>query len=225
MAHRIQTGAQAGYGRAALRLLGLTALPLALWAARLAYTRSAAHGYVVWNLFLAWLPLGLAWLAVKPGRTPWFLRAALGAGWLLFLPNAPYLVTDLKHLSWSAAVPVLYDVVMLFSAALCGLALGLVSLRWMEGAVADRLGVWPGRIFGLFAVCAAGLGVYLGRVLRWNSWDLLTQPAALTRDVWQYVANPVQHWQVWAFVLLFAALLLSAYWPVTALVGADARDR
>jgi uncharacterized membrane protein len=162
---------------------------------------------------------------VRPGRSPWPFRAAFGAGWLLFLPNAPYLVTDLQHLNWGGGVPLLYDVVLLFSAALCGLALGLVSLRWMQSAVSERFGVWPGRAFGLLAVCAAGFGVYLGRVARWNSWDVLTQPAALATEVWQYVSSPVQHWQVWAFTMLFAALLLCAYWPVNALVEARADDR
>ncbi len=216
------------WGRSArpaiLRLVGLTALPAGLLAARVVHTGSPVHAYVAWNLVLAWVPVVCAYLAVRPGRTPRLLRPALGLGWLLFLPNAPYLVTDLMHLH-QGQVPILYDVVLLFSAALCGLALGLVSLHWMEAAVARALGRWPGRLFGVVAACAAGFGVYLGRYLRWNSWDLLVQPTALVRDALQYVVNPVQHWQVWGFVLLFAALLLSAYRPVTAWVGAGQEEQ
>jgi len=209
---------------AVLRLAGLTALPAGLLAARVLHTGSPVHVYVAWNLALAWVPVACAYLAVRPRGTPRLLRAAFGLGWLLFLPNAPYLVTDLKHLHQSQ-IPILDDVVLLFSAALCGLALGLVSLNWMEAAVARAVGNWPGRLFGVAAACAAGLGVYLGRYLRWNSWDLLLQPTAIARDVLQYVVNPVQHWQVWGFVLLFAALLLSAYHPVTALVGAGQEEQ
>jgi len=207
----------------ALRLLGLTALPAGLLAARVVHTGSRVHAYVAWNLVLAWMPLLFAYVSVRPGSTPRLLRAGSGLAWLLFLPNAPYLVTDLMHLHQSQ-IPILYDVVLLFSAALCGLALGLVSLHWMESGVARALGCWPGRLFGAAAACAAGFGVYLGRYLRWNSWDLVTQPAALARDILQYVVHPVQHWQVWGFALLFAALLLAAYRPVTTFLGAEPQE-
>jgi uncharacterized membrane protein len=191
--------------------LGLTALPLLLLVARVVYTREVTYIHIAWNLFLAWLPLAFAHLALRPGSTPWPFRLAFGLAWLLFLPNAPYLVTDLMHLG-PKAVPLLYDVVLLFSAALCGLALGLVSLRWMQAAVAARLGRWPSRVFGIVALGAAGFGVYLGRYLRWNSWDVLLNPSALVRDILQHVAHPVQHWQGWALALLFALLLAFAYW-------------
>jgi len=203
-------GSGAGTGPTAVRLLGMTALPLLLLTARVVHTGQATHTYIAWNIFLAWLPVLFAHLAVRPGATPWPLRLVLGLAWLLFLPNAPYLVTDLKHLH-QGAVPILYDVVLLFSAALCGLALGLVSLRWMQAAVTDRLGRWPGRLFGLGALGAAGFGIYLGRYLRWNSWDLLLNPSALVRDILMHVTHPVQHWQAWALALLFAALLAFAY--------------
>jgi uncharacterized membrane protein len=220
-------GTQAPWGLSArptvLRLLGLTALPAGLLAARVLRTGSSVHTYVAWNLVLAWLPLLFAYLSVRPGSAPRLLRAGFGLAWLLFLPNAPYLVTDLMHLH-QGEVPILYDVVLLFSAALCGLALGLVSLHWMESGVVRAVGRWPGRLFGAAAACAAGFGVYLGRYLRWNSWDLVTQPAALARDIVQYVAHPVQHWQVWGFALLFAALLLAAYRPVTTFLGAEQQE-
>lgn len=217
---RPQRGTGGGYGRTALQLLGLTALPLALQIAKMIYAGHASHVYVAWNLFLAWLPLGFAWLAVRPRATPMAVRVVAGLVWLLFLPNAPYLVTDLMHLRVSGGVPILYDVVLLFSAALCGLALGLVSLRWMQSAVRARLGVWPGRLFGLAALGAAGFGMYLGRYLRWNSWDVLIRPAALAQDIWLRVRHPVQHWQAWALVLLFATLLACVYGALNALPAA-----
>jgi len=204
---------------AVLRLLGLTALPAVLLAARVIRTGSIVHKYVAWNLVLAWLPVAFAYLAVRPGRTPRLLRLGFGLGWILFLPNAPYLVTDLMHLH-QGEVPIMYDVVLLFGAALCGLSLGLVSLHWMEVTAARMLGRWPGRLFGIAAAAAAGFGVYFGRYLRWNSWDLLVRPTALVRDMLHTIAHPVQNWQAWGFALLFAALLLTAHRPVTVLLGA-----
>jgi uncharacterized membrane protein len=201
----------------AARLLGLTTLPVLLLAGRVIYTGSLTHTYIVWNLLLAWLPLAFAYLALRPRTTLRPLRLAFGLAWLLFLPNAPYLVTDMIHLPYGGGIPILYDVVLLFSAALCGLVLGLVSLRWMQTAVAGRLGAWPGRLFGLTALGMAGFGIYLGRYLRWSSWDVVLKPAALARDIWLHVIHPVQHWQAWALALLFAALLTFAYGLLTTL--------
>ena len=95
--------------------------------------------------------------------------------------------------------------------------LGIVSLRWIQAVVANRMGTWLGRLFGLAALGMAGFGIYLGRYLRWSSWDVLLKPAALAHDVWLHVIHPVQHWQAWALALLFAALLTFAYGLLTTL--------
>jgi len=213
------------FGATTAGLLGLTALTVLLIVAAVAYTGQLSYVRLLWNLFLAWAPLGLAWLALRPGATPWPVRLALGLAWLLFLPNAPYLVTDLMHLRYRGPMPLQYDVVLLFTAALNGLALGLISLYWMQEAVAAWLGQWPGRLFALAALGAAGFGVYLGRYGRWNSWDVVVRPAALARDILLHLVHPRQHWQGWALALLFAALLLSAYWPLAILPMASSEGR
>lgn len=205
------------FGPIAVRLLAFTALPLALAAARIVRTGHFTHAFVFWNLLLAWLPLGFAYLALRTRSTP--LRLLFGSLWLVFLPNAPYLVTDLIHLRPANDIPILYDVVLLFSAALAGVALGTVSLRWMQAGVVRTLGLWPGRVFVLASLVAAGFGVYLGRYLRWNSWDAILRPAAVAQDVLQPLLHPVAHWQTWVLSLLFAALLACAYWLPAMLPG------
>lgn len=210
-------GPSSAKGRTIVRLMALAALPLMLTVVRVAYTCSITHAHTIWNLFLAWIPLGLAGLATRSRPTPVLARLACGLGWLLFLPNAPYLITDLVHLHRGGEIPLLYDVVLLFSAATCGLAVGLVSLRWMQVAVSARLGVWLGRTMSVTALGATGFGMYVGRYLRWNSWDVLLRPTSLARDLWLHVAHPVQHWQAWALALLFATLLLLAYGLLAAL--------
>ena len=189
----------------------MTALSLALMLGRVAYTGQLTHVHLAWNLFLAWLPLGLAYLAFQCRATSPPLRTGFGLAWLLFLPNAPYLVTDLMHLPWGSGIPILYDVVMLFSAAMCGLLLGLVSLQWMVSYVARGTRVWIGHTVRLVVLGLTGFGIYVGRYLGWNSWDVLANPAPLAREVWAPIRYPVQHWQAWAFVALFATLLVLAY--------------
>jgi uncharacterized membrane protein len=213
------------FGRTAIRLLGMTALSLALMMARVIYTGQLTYAHIAWNLFLAWLPLGFAYLALQPGATPRLVRLVFGLAWLLFLPNAPYLITDIGHLHRGDQVPLVFDVVLLFSAAMCGLVLGLVSLRYVLAAVARRLGAWPSRLVGLAVLAATGFGIYLGRYLRWNSWDVLVRPLALARDVWLHVRHPLQHWQAWALVLLFAALLTLAYGALMTLNWARPEER
>ena len=200
-------------------LLGLTSLPVGLLLARVAYTRSLVYSHVVWNLALAWVPVGFAWLAVLRGRAPLWLRSLAALGWMLFLPNAPYLITDLVYLHPSGQIPLLYDGVLLFSLGLCGLALGLVSLGWMQEAVAARLGNRAGWVFAVGALAAAGFGVYLGRFLRWNSWDVVVRPAALAEELLLHVTHPLRHWRAWAMSGLFSLLLAFTYWPLASLAG------
>ncbi|HSN77740.1 MAG TPA: DUF1361 domain-containing protein [Anaerolineae bacterium] len=194
------------------RLTVAATFPILLVAARSIYVGQVTSTFLLWNLFLAWLPLLFAALAVVLARRSLLLALVPGLAWLVFLPNAPYLVTDLMHLANDGRVPVLFDTVLLFSFALCGLALGLVSLRWMQGLVAQRWGSLHGWGFAATALGAAGFGIYLGRYGRWNSWDLLTQPSSLLRDVLGWLANPIDHWHTWAMSLLFASLLIFAYW-------------
>ena len=111
-------------------LAGLSLFVLAMLAARMLYTGTRVHGGLAWNLFLAWIPLVLALLLYERARVgaTWRVLAPLGLLWLAFFPNAPYLITDLKHLGHGAQVPVLYDVLLLSDAPWLGLLLGLTSL-------------------------------------------------------------------------------------------------
>lgn len=142
-----------------------------------------------WNLLLAWMPLFFA-LAIRrvldlPAGTLRFGRArsltALSAGWLLFFPNAPYLVTDFVHLKPRYPVPVWFDILLMMSFAWTGLMLGFLSLRVLQEEVVRRMGWSTGRwfVFGALALCS--FGVYVGRIGRWNSWDVLVHPIGLTR--------------------------------------------
>ena len=106
----------------------LSLFTLAMLAFRVAYTRTGDHTWIAWNLVLAWVPFLLALVIYQ--RTPSAPRiqlAGLGALWLLFFPNAPYLLTDFIHLHESRATPLWYDALMLAAFAWTGLLLGFAA--------------------------------------------------------------------------------------------------
>jgi uncharacterized membrane protein len=190
-----------------LTLLIASATPIALLLARIVYTRHIAYLFLLWNLALAWMPLLLAILAWQARRHP-FLALSTGFLWLLFLPNAPYLVTDLIHLRPTPQAPMWYDVIMLFSFALAGLALGLHSLHLMRDLVQRRFGLLPGWIFALVAATLSGFGIYIGRFLRWNSWEIFLHPLHLVSDVAATVSAPTSLLKLLTVVLLFGTITL-----------------
>jgi uncharacterized membrane protein len=189
-----------------LTLLLLSAFSLALYAARFLYSGQITYIFLLWNLFLAWMPLVFAWLAVTWRK--WPPLALLAAFlWLLFFPNAPYLVTDLIHLRPIDPVPLWYDLILLLDFALLGLFLAFVSLSMMQDLVSTRFGPFSGWSFTIAVLGISGLGIYIGRFLRWNSWDLFTRPSLLLNDIWTSLDEP----RTLIISGLLALLLLFAY--------------
>lgn len=163
-------------------LLFASGLSVAMLCMRIIYTNQVTYIFLAGNLFLAWLPFTFALLAYYLRQSSWMLLL-LSALWLLFLPNAPYLITDLIHLHYSNSVPVWYDAIMMFSFALTGLLLGFLSLFLMQSLVVRRFGWRLGWLFVWVVLALSGLGVYIGRFLRWNSWDIFTSPLTLLNSL------------------------------------------
>ena len=135
----------------------------------------------------------------------------MALAWLCFLPNAPYLVTDLVHLPSVRDGRFWVDLVLTLLFALTGLLLGFVSLQLMHRLVAHRWGVLVGWLFSATAAGLAGIGVCLGRFLRWNSWDVVRHPIALLTDVSGWLWNAAAHRSGLKLPLLFAAFLFLGY--------------
>jgi uncharacterized membrane protein len=172
-----------------LMLVVISLFSVALIILRMLHSGQPYYVFLVWNLFLAWLPLLFAWLAVWWRRRP-VPALAMGFLWLLFFPNAPYLVTDLIHLRAIDPVPLWFDLILLLDYAHLGLFLGFVSLREMHGLVSGAFGSLPGWLFVFLVLGLSGLGVYIGRFLRWNSWDLFTRPLTLINDIMANLTEP-----------------------------------
>lgn len=194
-------------------LVGLSLLVTLMVAVRVSETGSLDYANLVWNLFLAWIPLGFALVlydgARRGMRALWLL--ALGGLWLLFFPNAPYLMTDLKYLREFDGAPFWYDAVMAGSAAAAGLALGFLSL-FLVHAVAQRrfgalwawLGVWA-------MLLLSSVGVFLGRFQRFNSWDVFTDPKPIFADLAKGLSDPLNYPRVLAVTIVFSGFLVGGY--------------
>ena len=209
--------------RAVYAALGLLSLfSVALIVVRYLYSAEPLFGGLIWNLFLAWIPFGLAILIYdrhRAGTRPLRL-VPLAALWLLFLPNAPYIVTDFKHLVPSPVVPLWVDIVVIAAPAWTGMLLGFLSLYLVQAVLRSLAGA---RVAWAAAVAVLGLasfGIYLGRVLRWNSWDVLANPHVLA-DLDGVLVDP----RAIGMTVLLAAFLTSSYLVVYALMRLEGIER
>jgi uncharacterized membrane protein len=193
-----------------------------LLAGRVWLADSWMYRFLAWNLFLAWVPyLCSLWAALIRRRWPrglWRLVVP-GGVWLVFFPNALYLLTDFVHLRPRPPIPLWYDLALIASFAWAGCFLAVASLYRMEELVKAALGMAASRLFVLGAAALCGLGVYLGRFLRWNSWDLLVSPHAILADIAAILANAARHPQPLVVSCLFAVFLLIMYRAFTRLVA------
>jgi uncharacterized membrane protein len=196
-----------------LLALGLSlTLSFALIAVRILLTQRLTFVFLLWNLFLAAIPFGLSAALHLAGHRPKArLLLPVGVVWLLFFPNAPYLVTDLFHLEPRAGVPYWYDLALIISCAWNGLMLAYASLLDMHTLVRQRLGVGVGWSFATVALGLSAFGVYLGRYLRFNSWDIFSNPFTLFYDIVQRILHPFHNWQTWGVTVVFWAFLLVGY--------------
>jgi uncharacterized membrane protein len=197
--------------RLSLLLGTLSAYAIAVLAFRMAWTGKLTYIFLLWNLFLAWVPYGLSLLVVnRKALAGWLVLPVLGA-WLLFLPNAPYILTDLVHLKARHGVPFWFDLMLILSFAFTGLLLGWISLLNVQ----QRAMQWirPAYTWLLVAATslACGFGIYLGRVLRYNSWDILSDPRGLLEDVAAPLLHPRAHAGTIGTTLAFAGFLFLGY--------------
>jgi len=168
--------------------------------------------FLIWNLILAWIPYWIS-LAVAPlyeRSRSLLLTSGLLLIWLLFLPNAPYILTDLLHLRMRAPIPFWYDLMLLISFAWTGLLLGIISLYEVHRFIAKQWSRLAGWMIVIICIILSGLGVYIGRFLRWNSWDIVTQPFELIHDLLNILMAP-QSFNGSGSIIVFAAFFLLSY--------------
>jgi uncharacterized membrane protein len=200
----------------------------ALLVLRVNETGASQYRFLIWNLILAWVPF-LAALALydmnRRGRA-FGLQLSLGAIWLLFLPNAPYIVTDFLHVGVIGGAPIWFDAVLVATFAATGLLLGFGSLLLVQSVIARSAGVVWGWLMVVPILVLCSGGIILGRVYRFNSWDALSRPEALLRVIADRLADPAG---AMSGIVLLAALtgfLGVAYLVLYAIAGlVPDRDR
>jgi uncharacterized membrane protein len=216
--------------RRALALFSLalaSALCLGALAARWVYSENGAYGFMLWNLFLAWIPVAAA-VAVYDGQR----RGArlthllpLAAIWLLFLPNAPYLLTDFVHLGSRDDAPLWFDIVLFGSFAWTGMLLGFLSIFLMQGIVRRKYGWIWGWVLVAASLTLSSFGIYLGRSLGWNSWDFLVRPGALLADIWARITDPLAYPRGVGMTVALTLVLTTGYLTVYAFARLGATER
>jgi uncharacterized membrane protein len=194
-------------------LLQLSALSFALLTYRILKSGSLVYIFLAWNLFLAWIPYLLSAYAIKQKSSSRFIlkEFALCISWLLFLPNAPYLLTDFVHLHERAHLPFWYDLLVLLSFSLTGLLLFMFSFYVFSVKIISvfRIKYQKMITYSLFVLC--GYGLYLGRCLRYNSWDVISNPFGLIASMFRSVTDP--HWfkETVGMSILFGLFLYFGY--------------
>jgi uncharacterized membrane protein len=181
---------------------------------RYVYTDTRIFLFLNWNLFLAFLPwLFSTVLIIYPKLQQKKLALiALVFSWLLFFPNSLYILTDLFHLQMDTSMPKWFDLVLILSFAWTGLMFGFMSLWDIEKIIGNKInkGLMP--VVSLFLLFMGSFGIYLGRYLRWNSWDIITEPFYLIYDIGNRILNPLQHKGTWGMTLFMFLFLSMIYW-------------
>lgn len=198
-------------------LLAASVLSVGTVVFRMYETQGPRYGFLVWNLFLAWVPLGAAALAFALARRGARLRVwGLAVVWLLFFPNAPYMLTDFIHLGAEGRYPLWYDGLMLSLFAWTALMLGFVSLYLMQSLIGRRAGAAAGWVVVVAVLGLSSVGVYIGRFVHFNSWDAVARPRHVLSVIQQDTNSPLHDPKMVAALLALTAGLFVGYLVVYA---------
>ena len=187
---------------------------LSLLIIRIIRTGYLSYGFLAWNLFLAYVPYFISeWL----GRHPRVLASrikllALVFTWIIFMPNSFYILTDLFHLNNMSKGDSWYDLTLILSFAWTGILFGILSIHKMETLLKNS----KGKFIAGFIICVVmflnAFGVYIGRFLRFNSWDILMNPFSLVPEIVDIIFNPYDYRYVWAMSFCFALFMVILYY-------------
>lgn len=189
------------------------AFTMILLSIRVVYTGSLLYMFYPWNIFLAAVPVFFSHLLKKQTQFNWKTTLYFMC-WLLFFPNAPYILTDVFHFEYRSPVPPWFDLALVLSGAWTGMVLCIVSLIQIERFLCNFIqGKYrTAAMFGLMIL--GGFGMYMGRYERYNSWDIVTQPASISSFLYTRIVYPFEHVTVWLFTLVFGLFIALIYFSV-----------
>jgi len=181
---------------------------------RFIYTETKVFMFLNWNLFLAFIPYALSTLAIiKPElRQNKIMIISMLAAWILFFPNAPYILTDLFHLRIESSMPIWFDLILILSFAWTGLLFGFLSLWDIEQVLKKSLNRTWISIISVGLLFLGSFGIYVGRYLRWNSWDIIREPFSVLFEIGDTLKNPLIHPKAWGMTIFMGFFLNIIYW-------------
>ncbi len=178
--------------------------------ARVFYTNTLLYIFLIWNIFLAFIPYWVSKCLFKTGYNN-YITASLFFVWLLFFPNALYIITDLIHLQRKTNIPIWFDAIIIFSSALLGLIVAFVSLFKVEEFLRLKFSKQKINIAIPVLLFLGSFGVYLGRFLRWNSWDVIQNPLGLISSIVNRFIFPFDHLRTWGLTFMLIGLFYLIY--------------
>lgn len=202
------------YHRIVYALIITNAASVIFFCLRLIGAENFRYWFMLWNLFLAWIaPLVAWWLVRRLHTTAWrtWQNIGLTVIWLGFLPNSFYMVSDLIHIQQTGEVSIIFDAVLFTSFILNGFIAGYIGTFFLHRQLLQRLSVKRAYALVIGAFALSSYAIYLGRVLRWNTWDAVLHPAGLLFDVSDNILNPMSHPQAFVVTLSFTLLITAFY--------------
>ncbi len=183
---------------------------------RMGVTQSIEYIFLPWNLFLAFVPYWITWwmmrnVAIIENKLK--LVIALAA-WLLFIPNSFYIITDLFHLVHVHSAPRWFDLLLIFSFAWNGIICGIISIRRVELITAMVRGKGFSVVLIFSVMWLNAFGIYIGRFLRYNSWDIISDPFSLAADIISMVFHPFENGYAWGMTLCYAVFITFLYFTI-----------
>ena len=184
---------------------------------RIFYSDNITYGFLIWNIFLGAIPLFISLNlnnAIKK-NLQWIMFAV----WLIFFPNALYIITDLVHLKERHPVPLWFDIILIISAASNGLFFAYISLCRVELFLRSKFNNKKTELILFTSLFLGSFGVYIGRFLRWNSWDIVVNPSGLAFEVIQHIINPLRHPRTWSMTITLTFFFSIFYFIIKKIPG------
>lgn len=181
---------------------------------RIIIWHKSSYFYLLWNIFLAFIPYIISLVLVNLHKEEKINNFFLILGsllWILFIPNAPYLITDFIHLDEVKHAPLLFDAFLLFSSALVGLLFGLYSISHIYEIIKDKFSKIKSEIILIILFILIGFGIYLGRFLRFNSWDFFTNHTSLLEGIHDLFQNQNGFVDTILYTLLFSSFVYVSF--------------
>ena len=185
--------------------------------ARIIISKDLTYIFLGWNTFLAIIPLWFSRMILQQ-KEMGNKSVMLLFLWLIFYPNAPYIITDLFHYTDRPPIPFWFDLLIITSGVWNGLILGLISLLEVEQFLYRHLQPFKVNALVILSFFLCGYGIYIGRFLRYNTWDVIAQPKGLLIDTIQSSIHPFQHLRTWGFTFLFSIMMGVIYYTIKSLI-------